>query len=149
MSLKLQQSHKMTICSIYIEFHYGLGILNLTPTVTDRPHQFSPFQQISVQLTPRQFYTFFTSRQWDELFDAIDSNQTGQISKVELGSFFSAMGVSYTDNQLTNELWRMDENFTETVNRESFIKRMDTIVSMVNQMDRTNPGWERELIKGQ
>ena len=59
------------------------------------------------------------------------------------------MGVSYTDNQLTNELWRMDENFTETVNRESFIKRMDTIVSMVNQMDRTNPGWERELIKGQ
>ena len=25
---KLQQGHKMTICPIFIEFHYGLGILN-------------------------------------------------------------------------------------------------------------------------
>ena len=24
---KLQQGHKMTICPIFIEFHYGLGIL--------------------------------------------------------------------------------------------------------------------------
>lgn len=98
-------------------------------------------------MTPRQFYTFFTTRQWDELFDAIDSNQTGQISKVELGSFFSAMGVSYTDSQLTNELWRMDENFTETINRESFNKRMENVVSMVSQMDRTSPGWEHELVQ--
>jgi len=102
-----------------------------------------------MELTPRQFYTFFTTRQWDELFDAIDSNNTGQISKVELGSFFSAMGVSYTDSQLTNELWRMDENFTETINRESFNKRMETVVSMVNQMDRTSPGWELELVRNQ
>ena len=57
------------------------------------------------------------------------------------------MGVSYTDSQLTNELWRMDENFTETINRESFNKRMETVVSMVNQMDRMSPGWELELVQ--
>ena len=57
------------------------------------------------------------------------------------------MGVSYTDSQLTNELWRMDENFTETINRESFNKRMENVVSMVSQMDRTSPGWEHELVQ--
>ena len=39
----------------------------------------------------------------------------------------------------------MDENFTETINRESFNKRMENVVSMVNQMDRTSPGWEHEF----
>ena len=41
----------------------------------------------------------------------------------------------------------MDENFTETINRESFNKRMETVVSMVNQMDRMSPGWELELVQ--
>lgn len=99
-------------------------------------------------ITPNEFLFHFNTKNWNAIFDAIDTNKTEMVSSRELGYFFNKMGTPYTQNQLRAEVEQMDSKYLDhRVDKQSFAKRMEKIHQYVMLKDVTDPGWEYEYVK--